>query len=246
MSIALMTLVWRVPVPTSTQMLIALKLADHAADDGTKIHPGRASLAERARCSESTVKNTLRLFREAGILVVLEEGGAKGPGHTTRYLMNIGLLEAIAKGVVTLSGGSDELTLEWSETSGNMGANFDPLENYPVSPLPLPGQPAVATRSAGSPQSIKNHKEPSARESAGATQSAPATRASPRIRVTPSDISWTAWLSEIEARGSAEMRQAAVRTGFVEVEARWPKPEVPLPRIFGAAKAGKMSAAGGE
>ena len=30
MSIRLMSLVWEIPFPTSTQMLLALKLADHA------------------------------------------------------------------------------------------------------------------------------------------------------------------------------------------------------------------------
>jgi hypothetical protein len=243
MSIALMSVVWRVPFPTSAQMLIALKLADYANDEGAKIYPSKATLAAQARCSESTVKATLRLFREAGLLIVIEAGG-QGPHDTTRYQLNVGLINALASGEVLVSGSSSELTFDYPEGSEKKGSEFDPLAFQGVSGLPVRGQPAARKGSVGNPQSTNNHQEPSARESAGATQSAPATRASPRIRVTASDISWTAWLSEIEARGSAEMRQAAVRTGFVDVEARWPKPEVPLPRIFGAAKAGKMSAAG--
>lgn len=246
MSIALMTLVWRVPFPTSTQMVIALKLADHAEDDGSKIYPGRASLAERARCSESTVKATLKIFRETGILVVVEEGG-KGPHHTTKYRMNVNLLEAIAKGDVAISGGSDGIVLAWGEHREEKGAEFDPLENYPVSQLAVRGQNSPAKGSASNPQPIKNHQEPSARESASATQSAlgpSAYRAA--FTLTERDVQWTEWLSEIEARGSAEMRAAAVKAGSITVESKWPKPTTPLPRISGYSMKGKMAAAGSD
>lgn len=160
MSIELMTTVWKVPFPTSTQMVIALKLADHAKDDGSDIFPGRTSLAARARCSESTVKATLRLFRSCGILIVIEEGGTKGPHHTTKYQMNTGLIEAITKGLVTITGSSEDLQVDYAEDSEKRGSEFDPLEFYPVSPLALPGQPAGLTRSAHPPLIIKKHKQP--------------------------------------------------------------------------------------
>lgn len=245
MSIELMTLVWKVPFPTSTQMVVALKLADHAKDDGTDIFPGRTSLAARSRCSESTVKTTLRLFRDAGILVVIEEGGRKGPHHTTRYQMNVNLLSAIARGEITITGGSDSLKIRPVDDVENMGAEFDPLENYPVSQPSLPGQPAAATRVASPPLTTNNHKEPSARESACELKPSHASAQPVKsIRVTDDDASWGLWLSEIEARGSEEMRTAAVKQGSIDVQSRWPGPNVPLPRLANV-RVGKVAAAGG-
>lgn len=162
MSIELMTLVWKVPFPTSTQMVIALKLADHAKDDGSDIFPGRASLADRARCSESTVKATLKLFREAGILLVVEQGG-KGPHDTTVYRMHVELLKAIAAGEISISGSSNELLVACGNHVDEKGSNSDPLEKYPVSPQAVRGQPAGSKGSAHNPQTITNHQEPSLR-----------------------------------------------------------------------------------
>lgn len=177
MSIRLMSLVWDIPFPTSTQMLLALKLADHAEDDGSSVYPGKASLAERARCSVSTVKNTLRLMREAGLLIVVREGGKRGPHDTTEYQINVGLLKAISDGLVMITGNSDSIVLAWSESSGNMGSEFDPVRFYPGSGQAVPGQPADATRVAGSPQLINKHHYPSARARAGEPKSSPASLA---------------------------------------------------------------------
>lgn len=179
MSIRLMSLVWEVPFPTSTQMLLALKLADHAEDDGSSVYPGKASLSERARCSISTVKNMLRLLRECGILIVVREGGTRGPHDTTEYQMNVGLLKAIADGEVTMTGNSDFIELAWAEGTEKMGSKIDPLEFYPGSRQAVPGQPAGATRVAGSPQPIIKHHYPSARARAGEPKSSPATPAPP-------------------------------------------------------------------
>ncbi len=225
MSIELMTLVWKVPFPTSTQMVVALKLADHAEDDGSKIYPGRASLAERARCSESSVKLILKMFREAGILIVVEEGG-KGPHDTTRYRMNVGLLQAIANGDVSISGSSTTLDLDWSDDSEKKGSEFDPLGFYPVKGLSLRGQRVVAKGSTHSPQPIKNHQEPSG---AGA----PATRgaARPSLKVKAGDISWASWLDKIEATQGAEARSAVEQAGSLMVCERWPKDTSAIPKI---------------
>jgi predicted hydrocarbon binding protein len=227
MSIKLMTLVWEVPFPTSTQMVIALKLADHADDDGHKIYPGRASLAARARCSESSVKNILRMFREAGILVVIEEGG-KGPHDTTVYALNVALLQAIVDGEVAIDGNSTELVLSCGKDVGEKGAKFDPLEFYPVNRLPVRGQRVVAKGSTHSPQTIKNHQEPS-----GAVERATRGAARPAlkkaIRVTDRDASWGPWLDTIEDEKGAEARKTAERIGELVCEARWPAPGVPLP-----------------
>jgi hypothetical protein len=226
MSIALMTIVWKIPFPTSTQMLLALKLADHAKDDGTDVFPGKSSLADRARCSISTVKTTLRLLRESGILIVVREGGQKGPHDTTEYRFNVGLLEALARGDVAISGSSAELILASQNEGEETGSKIDPIRFDRVANNPVPGRLAAATRSAHNPQTINNHKEPS-RAGALATQSA----ARPSLEVKAGETSWPAWLEVIEAKLGEEARQAATRLGRINVMARWPRDGVPLPSI---------------
>lgn len=226
MSIELMTLVWKVPFPTSTQMVVALKLADHAEDDGSKIYPGRASLAERARCSESSVKLILKMFREAGILIVVEEGG-KGPHDTTRYKMNVGLLQAIAAGEVSISGSSTTLELDWSDDSDSKGSNFDPLGFYPVNGLSLRGQRVVAKGSTHSPQTTKNHQEPSERAGAPATRGA----ARPSLLVRKGDTTWEPWLAKIEETQGIEARMEVEAAGKIVVPERWPKETTPVPIV---------------
>ena len=231
MSIELMTLVWKVPFPTSTQMVIALKLADHAHDDGTKIFPGRTSLAERARCSESTVKTTLKLFREAGLLIVVEEGG-KGPHHTTKYNMNVGLMQAISAGLVSLSGCSDMLELEWSEDSGKKGSEFAPLEFLGGGGLSLRGQLAVAKGSAHPPQTIIKHQEPSGARARASDVDTPhaldaekteargwtTTKAGvPSRLVLKGDRDWWTWLTFIESVQGRIARNAYVAEGAILV-----------------------------
>lgn len=229
-----MTTVWKVPFPTSTQMVIALKLADHAKDDGADIFPGRSSLAARARCSESTVKTTLKLLREAGILIVVEEGGTKGPHHTTRYQMNVPLLEAIAKGDLDLSGSSDSLKIEWSEDSGKRGSKFDPLEFYPGSRLSTPGQPAVATRVASPPQTITNHKEPSKRASAQSCNSnfgSEGGRMAIALSQSSDPAEWKAWMEWLAKKGRDDLLSAAQAAGRMTTGSRWPRAESPVPTI---------------
>lgn len=199
MSIELMTLVWKVPFPTSTQMLIALKLADHAESDGTSVYPGKGSLAERARCSVSTVKNTLRLMREAGILIVVREGGKTGPHDTTEYRMNVGLLDAIARGEVSITGSSDSIVLACGEDGDERGPIFDPLDFDRVAGSPVPGQPAGATRVAGSPQPINKHHKPSGAQARAGDADAPlAPAAKKRWLVLREDNDWWKWVSVAE------------------------------------------------
>jgi hypothetical protein len=239
-SIELMTLVWKVPFPTSTQMVIALKLADHAKDDGSDIFPGRSSLASRARCSESTVKNTLRLFRETGILVVIEEGG-KGPHDTTHYQMNVALLQAIADGQVTLSGSSTDLAVacgELGDENTEKGSIFDPLENYPVNQLPVRGQPIARKGSTHSPQTITNHQEPSnarTREDSklvlGSEAVGKTPRALPVFQITPADTSWEHWMVWLRDQGRGDLAHDARQLGRITTSSRWPKDDSPLPRV---------------
>lgn len=108
MSILLQSRVWDITWPTQSQLLVMLKLADHANDEGDNVWPSKSSIAKKAQCSESTVKNTLRALRNCGLLLVKREGGS-GPGSSTVYQINVPLLTACVGHELT--GGADEIVI---------------------------------------------------------------------------------------------------------------------------------------
>lgn len=69
------------------ELLIALALADHASDDGTRIFPSVARLAKKTRLSERTVQRILGKMCDSGWLVLVknEDGGR---GNTREYRIN--------------------------------------------------------------------------------------------------------------------------------------------------------------
>lgn len=230
MSIRLMTHVWDVPFPTQSQLLVALKLADYANDDGGSIYPSRNRLAELTQSSESTVKNVLRAFRAIGFLQVAKEGG-HGPKSTTHYTINLRLLRALSNGDVVIRGNAESLQLEWLEE----GAEFDPLdegstEGSMVDPLPplrgqaehLRGQSERAKGSTGYPQSTNNHQIDSSGARAGACEAgATPTRASrpaPALTIVRDDVQWRAWLDAVDLQTAERIERA----GEFTATARWP------------------------
>lgn len=56
------------------EMLLALALADHASDDGTRVYPSVAALAAKTRQSERTIQYQLRRMEEAGWLILVNAG----------------------------------------------------------------------------------------------------------------------------------------------------------------------------
>ena len=106
MSIRLMTLVWDVRWPTQNHLLVMLKLADHANDDGGKVWPAVATIAKQAQCSERTVQNVLKALRDCGLATVERNGGGSMP---TVYALNTDLLRALAG--LTLEGSADKIII---------------------------------------------------------------------------------------------------------------------------------------
>ena len=64
-------------------MLLALALADHASDDGTRVYPSIKALAEKTRRSERSVQYQLRRMQEAGWLILVNAGNG-GPRRKRR------------------------------------------------------------------------------------------------------------------------------------------------------------------
>lgn len=263
MSIKLMGLVWDVEWPTQSQLVIALKLADYANDDGEKVYPARETLAKKAHCSETTVKATLKAFRACGILHTVHEGG-KGPKDTTVYRLNVPLLKALADGHVTISGCSETLEIngdfpeviefeKGSEKGSEKGANTDPIEMKRGQSGAPRGQSDRKKGVTGRPQST-NIEPPirtfSAHERASdegarapSAESASVGHYRPWFTVTTADHSWTSWIEHMIGLGREDLAEAAAKAGEISTRSRWPKEgSAELPRISSQA----MAAVGAE
>lgn len=81
MSIKVMTAVFDRYPNGGGEMLLALALADHASDDGTRVFPGIKSLAEKTRQSERSVQYQLRRMEECGWLILVNSGNGGRNQH---------------------------------------------------------------------------------------------------------------------------------------------------------------------
>jgi Helix-turn-helix domain len=226
MSIRLMSMIWDVQFPTQSQLLIALKLADFANDSGGSIFPSRNTLAKQAQCSETTIKNTLRAFREIGLLKVVREGG-NGPKDTTEYEFDLGLVKAVIDGECTIEGSAIDLEIKGS----NKGSISAPLDEIRGQSDELRGQSLPLKGSTGCPQYTNNHHlEPSrasAREvdkSGLGSEGKKPSKALPCFKIVPADSSWGAWIDYLRERDSG-MAFDANQSKKIVASTRWPKPE---------------------
>lgn len=163
MSIRLMTLVWDIDFPTQAQKMIALRLSDYAADSGGSVYPARETIAKACGCDESTVKRTLKAFRECGLLQLVREGG-NGPRDTNEWLLNVSLMKALAEGRASLVGGAkgleiagDEKVVEAVDSDENKGGTVPPLETVRGASGPVRGAWCPDKGGTSAPQSTMNH-----------------------------------------------------------------------------------------
>lgn len=232
MSVRMMTLVWDVPFPTSTQMLIALKLADYSNDHGTSIFPANETLANKARCSETTVKTTLKVFRECGLLHLLRKGG-NGPKDTNEWALNVPLLRALGTGDCTIEGCSTVLEIAGELPVDNKGSNSDPLAAVRGQSDGLRGQPTGSKGSAHGPQTINNHQIESPdrvrdQKNDDFDLKGSGRPAQPELRITATDGSrWLAWLGTMTPADVARAETA----GEIFTTANWPREDAKLLRI---------------
>lgn len=81
MSIKVMTAVFERYPSGGGEMLLALALADHASDDGTRVFPSVKALSEKTRQSERSVQYQLRRMEEAGWLILVGAGNGGRSMH---------------------------------------------------------------------------------------------------------------------------------------------------------------------
>lgn len=84
MSVRLMSEVFARYPSGGGEMLLALALADHANDDGSRVYPSVKALAEKTRQSERTVQYQLRSMQAAGWLILVGPGNG-GRSMATEY-----------------------------------------------------------------------------------------------------------------------------------------------------------------
>ena len=78
MSVRVQSWVWRYSRATGNALIVLLKIADNADDDGSNAWPSIAYLAEMCRCSEMTVRRAIAVLKELGELEVdLQAGGGR-------------------------------------------------------------------------------------------------------------------------------------------------------------------------
>lgn len=91
-----MALVWDHYPNGGGELLVALKVADHADHNGDRVYPSVAAIAEYTRQSERAVQYHLRAMAKNGWLLLVKETSGK-PGETRRYRVPV---ELIPQGVV--------------------------------------------------------------------------------------------------------------------------------------------------
>jgi DNA-binding transcriptional ArsR family regulator len=98
MSIVVMKLVYQARLGSAARKAVATKLADHAQDDGSQVFPGLSRIAKETELSKSTVQRAIRDLLDAGILVLVEQGGS-GPRDTSKYRFDLAKLAALPRTV---------------------------------------------------------------------------------------------------------------------------------------------------
>ena len=235
MSVRISALVWDADFPTQSQKLVALKLADHASDDGGNIYPAVASIAARTGCGRSTVIDVLNVFKDCGLLIEV----AKRTNAPTIYRFHTGALKAISMGLLKLVGSAKGIVIEETTEDATQDPESETLladavpspQGGPVSgPLARLGVQLVDGRvqwldrggpTAG-PKPSLNHQEPSKSETSkiDLNKEEKPRPARPAIVIRRSDQSqWAAWLSFLPADKAA----AAEFWGEVVADSRWPE-----------------------
>lgn len=117
MSVKAIAWAWEQDVPTSSDKLVLLALADHADDLGV-CWPGKKGIAEKTGISDRTVNRSVDRLEESGLLVMEERFDPRGRQTSNRYRLLMGGCHAVTlpPDTVTPSGG-DMVTPSYSEPS---------------------------------------------------------------------------------------------------------------------------------
>lgn len=136
MSVHVMALVYRKKFGSPTAKLIALKLADHAGDDGCEVFPSKERIAAECELSDRQVQRTLKTMVEDGLLIVTRPGGGKG--NTTHYDMDLTAIEGLPDAYfkprqdVTVSNSKGDICDTKGDTQSSKGDTVSPEPSLTV------------------------------------------------------------------------------------------------------------------
>lgn len=160
MSFQIVALVMKTRFGNSQRKCIALKLADCANDDGTKIFPAKSTIALHAECGLRTVQRTLAEWCTLNVLQLVRRGGG-GPHDSSEYRFHLPMLEALADGdceFYQMKNGQKEAAWGIRSTakiSGNKGAAETPLAIKKGAAAAKKGAAETKKGAAAAPNPIK-------------------------------------------------------------------------------------------
>ncbi|RYE29311.1 MAG: hypothetical protein EOP23_21765, partial [Hyphomicrobiales bacterium] len=96
MSAALLGLALKAKLHSQTRKMVLIKLVDCCQEDGTRIYPSLATIAEDAECSVPTARRVMQSFVRVGLLRKVRDGGA-GAKSTNHYEMDIDMLARLRR-----------------------------------------------------------------------------------------------------------------------------------------------------
>jgi hypothetical protein len=147
------------------EMILALKLADHAHDDGTHIFPGIASLAEKTRQSERAVQYQLRGMEKSGWLILVGQGKG-GRGKSREYRISPAWINgANLAPIVDNSKGEEIAPIEDDAKGANDDGKGCNLEHERVQNEALKGATAIAPESSVTVKEPSGNRQPARRAS---------------------------------------------------------------------------------
>ena len=234
MSIRLMTLIWDIPFPAQSQKLIALKLADYAADTGGSVFPAVNTVAKQAGCDERTVQRVLKAFRKCGLIELVREGGT-GPKATNEWRLNVPLIASLSSGESTITGSAAELEIDVNVMGDIKGGNLPGVDGLRVTNDALRVTPVSAKGDTGVTQPFTNHHIDTS-----SCASAPATRGAARSAlegtgtpslVLPGDHTWQLWLNWLRQEGHTKAAEKFEAEGAMVVFIPRPLSVSPMPKL---------------
>lgn len=218
MSVHVSSAVYKASLGGSTRKAIALKLADCANEDGTRVYPAVQTIADEVEVSARTVQRVLKEFVAEGLLIVVKVGG-KGPKNTTEYRFNFSVLHGLPR--VKPVPDKDDTMSPLVGTKGDTGdAKGDTDDKKGDTQSPNPSLPV---------------KEQEARERAQDSISGLGSEGPTgwvEISILDDRAEWAAWGAWLIQRGHMDDLKAATAAKRMRVATRKPKPSSPYPEII--------------
>jgi hypothetical protein len=139
MSIHVISLALRKQFGSPLKKLVALKLADCANDDGSRVYPSIGTISAETEICERTVYGILSDFRQRGLVTVIAPGG--GRQKSTRYRLNLSAWQELPAAAADEGAGGGE--------TGPNEADLEGQKN-PASGAGFSGNPASHAKNPAS------------------------------------------------------------------------------------------------